>query len=322
MNKIIEYIKVFIEGHGISSLLVLIILMLLYIGATKPENFQIYFGFIWRILAHPLKSLRKHSIKSDVEGPCTKALKNIAKELPDIDIPTLSINWVNEYNLETALKDGKAIVKLRFEDNPTKNIVKATTIYVKDAFLKHTKPYINENFRKALDISVTKKILLKIEKNSSNILSTFIDENISESFDVFERCELIEEIDDNGLFTRILLRELYLFGKKLYGGNIKEEYKKESDEFLRFVNQISTREYDDDTPLSFSKQILKVGVVLVAKEETFLNYGIKPYLRRIKLGMSKGIESFYLLARGTSVSILREVATQLLNTGNFAVVGT
>lgn len=320
MNKIVEDFKIFFEGQGLSSILVLIIILLLFIGATKPENFQIYFGYLWRILAYPFKALRKHSIKSDVEGPCTKALKRIAKELPDIDIPALRINWVNEDNLKTVLKEGKAIVKLKFEDNSTKNIVKATSIYVKDAFLKHTKPYINEQFRKALDISVTKKILLKIYKNSSNILSTFIDENVSETTDVFERCQVIEEIDDNGLFTRILLRELDLFGKKLHGRTVKEEYKKESDEFLKFVNQISIREYDDDTPLSFSKQILKVGIVLVAKEETFSNYGIKPYLRRIKIGMSKGIESFYLLARGDSVLILKEVANQLLGTGNFILI--
>jgi len=320
MNKILEDFQAFFEGLGFSTILVLIIIFLLFIGATKPENFQIYFGYLWRILAFPIKALRKHSIRSDVEGPCTKALKRIAKELPDVDIPALGIKWVNEDNLETALKEGKAIVKLKFEDNPTKNIVKATSLYVKDAFLKHTKPYINDQFRKALDISVTKKILLKIEKNNSNILSTFIDENSSESTDVFERCEVIEEIDDNGLFTRVLLRELDLFGKKLHGRTIKEEYKKESDEFLQFVNQISIREFDDDTPLAFSRQILKVGIVLVAKEETFTNYGIKPYLRRIKLGMSKGIESFYLLARGNSVSILKEVAAQLLGTGNFVLI--
>nr|WP_321451578.1 S1 RNA-binding domain-containing protein [uncultured Carboxylicivirga sp.] len=320
MNKLIEELKAFFEGQGLSTMLIIIILLLLFVGATKPENFQIYFGFLWRILAHPFKALRKKSIKSDVEGPCTKALKRIAKELPDIDIPALGIKWVNEDNLDTVLKDGKAIVKLKFEDNPTKNIVKATSIYVKDAFLKHTKPYINDNFRKAIDISVTKKILLKIEKNNSNILATFHDENASESVDVFERCEQIEDIDDSGLFTRVLLRELDLFGKKLHGRTVKDDYKRESDEFLQFVNQISTREYDDDTPLAFSKQILKVGIVLVAKEETFTNYGIKPYLRRIKLGMSKGIESFYLLARGDSVHILKEVATQLLNTGNFVLI--
>jgi|GEM_PF-861445 len=320
MNKIIEEFKTFFEGLGLSSFLIIIILLLLFIGATKPENFQIYFGYLWRILAHPFKFLRKHSIKSDVEGPCTKALRSIAKELPDMDIPGLSINWVNEDNIETVLTEGKAIVKLKFEDNQAKNIVKATSIYIKNAFLKHTKPYIKENLRKALDICVTKKILLKIEKNKSNILSIFIEENSSENSDVFESCELIEDIDDNGLFTRILLRELDLFGKKLHGRIIKEDYKKESDEFLRFVNQISIREYDDDTPLSFSRQILKVGIILVAKEETFTNYGIKPYLRRIKLGLSKGIESFYLLARGDNVPILKEVATQLLNTGNFVLI--
>ena len=139
MNKILEDFQAFFEGLGFSTILVLIIIFLLFIGATKPENFQIYFGYLWRILAFPIKALRKHSIRSDVEGPCTKALKRIAKELPDVDIPALGIKWVNEDNLETALKEGKAIVKLKFEDNPTKNIVKATSLYVKDAFLKHTK---------------------------------------------------------------------------------------------------------------------------------------------------------------------------------------
>ncbi len=240
--------------------------------------------------------------------------------MPDIDIPALGIKWVNKDNLDTVLKEGKAIVKLKFEDNATKNIVKATSVYIRDAFLKHTKPYITEHFRKALDISVSKKILLKIEKNNSNILSTFIDENAAEGVEVFEKCEQIEDIDDNGLFTRVLLRELDLFGKKLHGRTVKEDYKKEAEEFLSFVNQISIREYDDDTPLSFSCQILKVGVVLVAKVETFINHGINPYLRRIKLGMSKGIESFYLLARGSSVPILKEIAAQLLNTGNFILI--
>ena len=105
---------------------------------------------------------------------------------------------------------------------------------------------------------------------------------------------------------------------KKIGKTIKGSIK--NHEFLQFVNQISIREFDDDTPLAFSRQILKVGIVLVAKEETFTNYGIKPYLRRIKLGMSKGIESFYLLARGNSVSILKEVAAQLLGTGNFVLI--
>lgn len=40
--------------------------------------------------------------------------KKLGKELPDLEIPELSIKWVKEDNLQAKLKEGKAIVKLRF----------------------------------------------------------------------------------------------------------------------------------------------------------------------------------------------------------------
>lgn len=319
IDQIVDFIQNYLANIGLPTFLIVIIIWLLWVAATKPENFQIYFGFFQKILAYPFKFIRKTAIKNNIEGPCTKALKSIASELPDLEIPSLNIEWVNKENLETKLKEGKAIVRLKFEDDETKNIIKATSVYVKDAFLKHAKPYLAKSFREAIDLSITKKILLKSTKNSIT-LSYFIDENSNLEDVVSEKCELIEEIDDNGLFTRVLLRELDLFGKKLNGRHIKDEYKKEADEFLQYVDEIATREFDDDTPLAFSKQIIKAGVVLVAKPETYTNYGIKPYLRRIKLGIAKGIDSFYLLARGGSVEILKAVATELLNTGNFILI--
>lgn len=312
--------KTFLESNGITGGLLLIILFLFYVIFFKTDNVKTISGWIWHLIAFPIKSVRKKAVRYNIEAPCTKALKKIATELPDIEIPDLSINWVNEDNLDTILKSGKAIVKLKYENDSTKNIVKATSLYVKDAFLIHTKPYLNISLRKAIDISVTKKILLKISKNQNDIMSTFINETSSNEEDLQDKYEKIEEIDDNGLFTRILLRELDLFGKKLHGRISKTEHKSEADEFLSFVNKISTREYDDDTPLAFALNTLKVGVVLVAKVETFSNYGIAPYLRRIKLGMSKGIESFYLLGRNDSVPILKEVAKQLLASGNFILI--
>src|SRR5690606_5696840 len=160
----------------------------------------------------------------------------------------------------------------------------------------------------------------QIKTNQSNLISQFFEENSIDSEEVFEKCEKIEEVDDNGLMTRILLRELNNFGDKLIGRLPKPEHKDESDKFLDFINQIATREFDDDTPLAFINDTLKVGVVLVARIETYLNYGLEPYLRRIKLGRANGIESFYLLARSEKVEILIKVADELLNTGNFILI--
>lgn len=320
MDKFKETFGPLLASYQLSGILILVIVFVLYVAATKPENFKIYFGFIYQLIAWPFQFLRKKAIRFKIEGPTTKALKKLAKEVPDIEIPELVIQWVNEDNLETKLKEGKAIIKLKFDNDNTRNILKATNVYVRDAFLKHSKPYLHDSLRKALDLIVSKKILLQIKTNQSNLISQFFEENSIDSEEVFEKCEKIEEVDDNGLMTRILLRELNHFGDKLTGRLPKPEHKDESDKFLDFINQIATREFDDDTPLAFINDTLKVGVVLVARIETYVNYGLEPYLRRIKLGRANGIESFYLLARSEKVEILIKVADELLNTGNFILI--
>ncbi|WP_421753294.1 hypothetical protein [Croceimicrobium sp.] len=230
----------------------------------------------------------------------------------------MKVNWVNHDNLQSKLSEGKAIIKLKFDNDNSRNIIKATSIYVKDAFLINSKPYLSDNLVKALDLTVTKKILLTSDiKNKGSVVPIFINENKNESNEVFEKCEKLEEIDDNGLFTRVVLRELNCLGESQFGRTPKQEHHIESEEFLDFIYNVVTREYDDNTPLVYVSRYYKVGFLLVAKAETYMNHGLDPYYRRIRLGIASGIKSFYLLARSEKVEILEKVAKELLYTGNF-----
>ncbi len=151
---------------------------------------------------------------------------------------------------------------------------------------------MSENFVKAMDFSITKKILLGIHNNKRNVISEFIKEYALDLNSIQDKCSQIEVIDDAGLFTRILIRELDFFGNKLIGRNPSDDYKNESDKFLSFLHEITTRDADDLTPLQFVENILKVGVLLVAKKDTYYQHGLHPYLRRIKLGLARGIKTF------------------------------
>lgn len=285
-----------------------------------PDKIKTWVGIFQYYVGKICVGVRKSSIKNRLEGTCTHSLKKIGKELPDLEIPELSIKWVKENNLQAKLKEGKAIVKLRFSDDQTKNIINAATVYVKEAFLIHSKPYMSESFVKAIDFSITKKILLGIHNNKRNVVSEFIKEYTLEINSIQDKCSQIEIIDDAGLFTRILVRELDFFGNKLIGRNPSDNYKNESDNFLSFLHEIATRDADDHTPLQFVENILKVGILLVAKKDTYYQHGLNPYLRRIKLGLARGIKTFYLLAREDKVEILENVAKELLLTGNFILI--
>lgn len=292
----------------------------IFIAFFFPDKIKIWIGLFQYYIGKVCVGVRKSSIRNRLEGVCTHSLKKIGKELPDLEIPELSIKWVKEDNLKAKLKEGKAIVKLRFSDDQTKNIINAATVYVKEAFLVHSKPYMSESFVKAIDFSITKKILLGIHNNKKNVVSEFIKECVLEFGSIQDKCSQIEIIDDAGLFTRVLIRELDFFGNKLIGRNPSEDYKNESDKFLSFLHEIATREADDFTPLQFVENILKVGVLLVAKRDTYYQHGLNPYLRRIRLGLARGIKTFYLLAREDKVEILESVAKELLLTGNFLLI--
>lgn len=311
-NEIIKCLTAF----GIPLVLVLFIIYILFC----PDKAQKIAGWIQYFFGYVLGCFKKASIKNRLESSCSKMLNKFGKELPELSIPKLSIEWIRGDQYDTELKEGEAIIKLQFSKDQTKNIVNAASVYVRDSFLKHSKPYMNDSLRQAIDLSITRKILLKIDKNQRNILSQFNDDNSIRFDQCRNECNQVESVDDVGLLTRVLIREFDYFGDKLQGRIPNEKYKKEADNFLTYLFDIATRAYDENTKLQFVESTLKVGILLVARLDTYSSAGLDPYLRRIKLGFARGIETFYLLAREDKVQILESVATALLKTGIFTLI--
>ena len=117
---------------------------------------------------------------------------------------------------------------------------------------------------------LSQKILLGIHNNKRNVISEFIKRICNWILIQYKTNVPVEVIDDAGLFTRILI-QIRFFGNKLIGRNPSDDYKNESDKFLSFLHEITTRDADDLTPLQFVENILKVGVLLVAKKILIIN---------------------------------------------------
>lgn len=309
-----DYIKPMIANYGLAGLLVLVLVFVF----LNPEKAQILKGWIQYTFVFLIQSCKKPSIKNKIEGSCNYAIKQISKEISDIEMPSISINWVKDgEDLRTKLKGGNAIVNLKFSADNSENIVKATTIFVKDTVLTKAKPYLSYSLKSAIDFNIVRKILGSIINDRNQIINTFFFLNGKDLNELKEKNSQIQQIDNVGLFSRILIKEYESFGNQLYGLLPTNEYTDEADVFFNYLLDISTRNYDENTPLQFEGNILKVGILLVAKPETYLTYGLDAYLRRIKRGVSKGIRTFYLLARDDKVQILTEVASKLLDTGDF-----
>ncbi len=308
-----EVIKYICHEYGIIGIL----LLLLILAISYTEKTQVIVGSVKHYLAILFSCLKKSSTKDRLQGSCNLALKQIAKDYPDFSLPKMKIDWVKEDKINAILESGEAIVKLKYSEDHSQNIVNAMSVYVKKSIIPKAKPYISPEIVSAIDLTIVRKVLKQVDSKYPNAFEYFIENNKEEIKS--EYISTIKQIDDAGFFTRILLKEFDRFGNVLYGNFPNEEYQNEANKFVDYVYNISTRGYEDQTILQFNGSTIKVGVVLVARPETYHEYGVSAYLRRIKLGRAKGIDTFYLLARAEKVDILRDVVKKLLELDGFEV---
>lgn len=260
------------------------------------------------------------STKLSIETNGTYSINELNRIVPELNLPELSIDWVkSDDHGRVILEPGKAIVLLKYDRDNTQNIINTTASYIKQTLLLNTKPFLDEGIRKALDFAVI-RLFLNNTKQKDYIVTKYVDscrEDIDTYGDSFEK---VTRVEDEGLLTRLLLREYAVLGNKLVGHTRNAEITTETKSFLDFVHNIAIREFDEQTPLAFNERKMKVAVLLVAKLETYAEAGIEPYVRRIREGFANGINTFYLLARNDKIDILDNVYGQLISTGNYNLI--
>ena len=296
-----------------------IIAVLLFVCLFNYDKLKIVITDFWCWLAKTIGWGKRIATKRKLEDICRKSFTSITQEVPELELPSLKINWIAEDKENVLINDGEAIVFLKFNPDNTQNIINITSAYVKETVLTVSKIYMPSQIREAIDYTVIKKCLNEIQTNRF-ALSHFIKNN----YDIIKQSQTeidkIGNIDDAGLMSRILFREYFEWGNRIIGRNIDEKYQKEAAGFLDFLYNITSRGYDDNTQLQYISENIKVGVLLVAKIETFAEKGEQPYVRRIREGFAKGIRTFYLLARNEKLDIVHDVYCKLIQSGNYELL--
>lgn len=303
------------------NILVSIFLVVLILGAVLKNytNFRNFFHDVCHGISSFASWKKRRKVKSSVEKDCNKAIDEINEIVPELQMPDLSIEWVSkDESGQVNLKEGEAIVYLNYQRDNTRNYINTAATYIKRNLLPNSRNYLSEPVRKAIDFTIIKGFLNRsVSKNY--VMNPFIEDNKTDLAQYSDTFEKVTTVDDEGMLTRILLREYSLWGGKLAGHLPKAEHQEESDGFLNFIYELLTREPEELTPLRFIGNDIKVGVILVAKPETYSQFGSTPYLRRIRAGFASGINTFYLLARNEKIDILSNVYSDLIATGYFSL---
>jgi len=192
--------------------------------------------------------------------------------------------------------------------NPHENFVNAMMGFVSEGLLHKERGFIDRRIMRAADISIVKKIIIATSESSlkyfnDNILHKLVDEDEELKEFVIE----IAKIDGNGMFTNILLNEFMKAARKTFP-DYDESLIAESREFLGYLLRVAEGIYRSSTERTFNRAHFKTMICLAAKDETYNERGLEPYVKGIISSINRGIETVYIFGLGNKVSIAKDIA--------------
>ncbi len=311
----LEAIKQWLLFFGLSiPPLVIAIILALYVY----PNARVLLGDILRVFGWTGKWIRRKSVESEVEGSINLFSKSINAELIDDILPACEIKWVTSDNQQNILEPGKAIVCLSFGPDHDLNYYNAVSAFVQTGLLPHAKPFLKRATGKAIDLLMTKILLIKSRRNALKIFNNKFREEPTDSKEVYIK---LEETERSGLYSRILLQEYNAFGEIIGDKAPNNIYEKESEKFLEWFHDLAMRTTGDKTALKFEGEHIRVGVILIAKEETYQEHGIEPYLKWATYYALNNYGAIYLLSRGERrAQLTKGIAQELSSKRGFAVL--
>lgn len=287
----------------------LVLVLLIYKTPEKVEKWVSLFSraFSWANLRFEKKA---------VAGDIQSELKSFKKEIDSVAsaniLPySIKINWEPPNTTREAfVRNNEIIVKMSHHRNQAKNFLYATLSYVEKGLIPKSRYLLEKKVLRAVDLIFIKKILS--EKKRHDVKQLFYDQIFEPEVtkgSLLERyCSIFDDIDETGGFTGIVLEEFAMLGENA-GSNIPtDETSRDTVRFMQMLERFVRRNKGEDVNPTYSGAHIKCSIVLVARSDVYLMYGLSPYIGWINKCISEGIRTFYICAiGGANISIVRRI---------------
>lgn len=278
------------------SILVVIWLVRIIIDEDRSTKFRaLFYKTVFSLSGK--RDHEKKYIANDINS-----LINIARKKlhlgRDILPKAVRVEWIKDDNEGTYdLKEGEFVVKLNSSFSQQKNIVRLASLVVERTSLTGIRHVVTEPMAKAMDLTLIKKLLIQINNKSAIdwFYSTVYQPAIKDDAQFHKWNTEIVEIDEKGMFTRILLVELEDFAKRIMGLEPRPYQINHVEELIHFLYKIATKHYGQDVPLTFIRAHIKTGVILIAKTSKILLEGITPYVDAMNYSVQQNLHSVYVI---------------------------
>jgi len=300
MNTIIEIIDI-AKKYGIWGIVLLLIFLLssLLRILLDEDKSNIWRGKFYKVLYDLSK--KKEPEKKYIANDVTGRLNLARRQMPfgkDLVPKSIKVDWIESAHGESYVpKEGELVIKLDPSEIQERNIIFLSQALIRKTSLIGLRYILEKPLEDSIDLNLIKNLLSEIGNRS--ILDWYMK---NEYMPQIDQCEdtrnwnsKIVEIDERGLFTRLLLIELENYGKKIAGRSKTIEMESELKGLIEFIYKICTKGYGENTPLDYRTKNIKIGLLLVGETGKILK-GIEPYIKGFAYKLNQEAEVIYLVS--------------------------
>lgn len=269
-----------------------------------PEKVEKWAILVHRGLAYVSEKHERTYIAGSIEERVRQWKERMLKELSSILPYDLKVKWVNMETVESELKEGKLIIKMKNHRNQSTNFAFAVREFVPNTLLPKARQYVDPLIMEGIDYVISKSIL----SDDTRALQYFSDQ-AKDRFSEAGLKQIVNELDaihSQGERTIILLSE-YSALSVLYPQDPNEKIYRETASFEKMLYGVVKKEPDQDVQLKVDGNYIHAAIIPVAKSFTLLTSGITTHLEGIRRDIEHGIIGFYIIGAHGNISNAKEL---------------
>ena len=300
-----ELIKAFLK-FGLVPTVLLVILILIVQDSSRAYALK---KLVTKPFFRAFRWFSKTYVSSEISGTINSYFKNSIYNLMVHDPNTeVKIKWVSKTKDPYFKKDGSLILRIKEDDDQTKNILSAAQIAIPQIVCPLTRLHVDNHVFAAIDLTIMQNIADKIGRHGKFVFRKyFLEPETKNESRIGELIAKLIILDKHGLFTPILINELELVGEGLYAESDTKDYTSETIKFIEYLLTIVNRERRANIELNYVEGPFKVGTILLAKTERATTQGLRPYLRRLRIKIENGCETIYLISYPNSFNFYQRL---------------
>lgn len=272
--------------------------------ATNPERTERLVGWALSLLSWSSKGFRHRGIKATIQGQINTFARSMDTEVQGCMPYNMRLDFVAEVDrAELEPTEQTVIVRIRDRLHDDRNIVHAMLAFCTVGVIPQARCFLQDGMNSAIDLTITRK-LLNSQKHYSALhylYNEVIPGCLQGEPDLDRFCRIFDTLDEDGLFTRVVLAEVRDLGARIETRYPEESHGVEAARFVNYVHDAATREAHEDSPsVGHLGRYIRTAFVFIGTGTRMAAEGEMPYINHLRWLRDLGYEKAYLAARGSA----------------------